>query len=359
MQRKRDRFYFRLKKPISFFCLFLLYNFLGSSVHAQQTSPQEEILYVRAGVMNASVVNLDKPYFKTPKIPVHFNLITVSVPIVNYLSDLSFSLPEDLLRPQSPRFINGESDINPNETPFLLAKPKRFILSDGTLWKPFVVVDTSSDSPLSQRIEKIIAKTFEPISKDEITHQLSLDQILEKIIEHLPGFIRYQDSPLKANALELMEEGILSLMSPERQKQNEKIRQQTFALALKDFKTTGEIKNSLWKMNAVFPAIPFEKYLDVKEGRCIHIALAASLILESLKIPHQLVMGSNIVDEKSGRGVGHSWIELPDGRIFDAAWGIVDSPGKSHPWHSDWFLFGNEKGKSFRFPYTQFNLTSF
>lgn len=293
---------------------------------------------VRVGVMNAAAVELEND----------FNLITVSVPIVHYQNDWSSVSPT----------LTGLADLNPNETPFLLSKPNRFVISDGTLWKPFIAVDRSSDSKLDLALKAFIRKTFGSSSIAKIRARRTENQILERLNSELPNLIRFQTNQFANNPLERFEESVLS-RSTSLKVQYDDERARVFKLALDNYQQSRSINNLIFKTDIAFPAVPLEQYLTVGEGRCIHIALTASLILETLRIPHRLVLGSNVIDEVGGRGVGHSWIELPDGRIFDAAWNMISPPGERHSKHPDWFKFGNEKGQSFRFPYERFNMMAY
>ncbi len=304
----------------------------------ERSVTSSELSTVRVGVMNAAAVEfLDD-----------FNLITVSVPIVHYQNNWSSV---------SPTLI-GVADLNPNETPFFLTKPNRFIISDGTLWKPFINVDHSAGSPLDLVLQSFISEFYGSPSIEKIRERLTDNQILERLNTTLPKLIHFQTSQFANNRLENFEESVLSQSSSLKLQFDEE-RARVFVLALDSYKRTHAISNSIFKTDIAFPAVPLEQYLAIGEGRCIHIALTASLILEKFKIPHRLVLGSNVVDEVGGRGVGHSWIELADGRIFDAAWNIISPPGKRHAEHPDWFKFGNEKGQSFRFPYERFNMMAY
>lgn len=297
-----------------------------------------ELFTVRVGVMNAAAVDLQDD----------FNLITVSVPIVYYQNDWSSISPT----------LKGIADLNPNETPFFLSKPNRFVISDGTLWKPFITVDHSAGSPLDLILRSFISKLYGSSSVEKLKANLTDNQILERLNTTLPKLIRFQTSQFANNRLEHFEESVLSETVPLKLQYDQE-RTRVFALALDNYKQTHVISNSIFKTDIAFPAVPLEQYLAIGEGRCIHIALTASLILEKFKIPHRLILGSNVVDEVGGRGVGHSWIELADGRIFDAAWNMISAPGERHAQHPNWFKFGNEKGQSFRFPYERFNMMAY
>lgn len=309
-----------------------------NTTRTERSATSSGLFTVRVGVMNAAAVELQDD----------FNLITVSVPIVHYQNNWSSVSPT----------LRGVADLNPNETPFALGKPSRFVISDGTLWKPFINVDHSAGSPLDLALQSFISEVYGSASIEKIKLRLTDSEILERLNTSLPELIRFQTSQFANNRLEQFEESILSDNAPLKL-QYDKERARVFALALDNYKQTHIISNSIFKTDIAFPAVPLEKYLNIGEGRCIHIALTASLILEKFKIPHRLVLGSNVVDEVGGRGVGHSWIELADGRIFDAAWNIISAPGERHAKHPEWFKFGNEKGQSFRFPYERFNMMAY
>lgn len=87
------------------------------------------------------------------------------------------------------------------------------------------------------------------------------------------------------------------------------------------------VGNSPVQTGFEFPVVPLEKYLEAGEGYCIQKALLASLILEKCGVKHRLVNGA--VSQKPGKSVGHTWIELADGRVLDAAWKTVAMPEKN------------------------------
>ncbi len=65
--------------------------------------------------------------------------------------------------------------------------------------------------------------------------------------------------------------------------------------------------------------VPFEDYLQRGRGYCIQKAIFASLLLETLKIPHRVVNGAT---ESSG----HTWLELESGEWLDPTWGLFERP---------------------------------
>ncbi|MBK7893045.1 MAG: hypothetical protein IPJ84_19975 [Bdellovibrionales bacterium] len=110
----------------------------SASPKTESSATSSELITVRVGVMNAAAVELQDD----------FNLITVSVPIVYYQNNWSSINPT----------LKGIADLNPNETPFSLSKPSRFVISDGTLWKPFIAVDGSEGSPLDLVLQSFISE---------------------------------------------------------------------------------------------------------------------------------------------------------------------------------------------------------
>ncbi|MGK5087491.1 transglutaminase domain-containing protein [Bdellovibrionota bacterium FG-2] len=68
--------------------------------------------------------------------------------------------------------------------------------------------------------------------------------------------------------------------------------------------------------------VPLEKFLEAGYGTCLHKALLASLLLDQLGIPHRLVNGAT-------RSVGHTWIELKDGKILDPSLKKLERPSPS------------------------------
>jgi hypothetical protein len=81
------------------------------------------------------------------------------------------------------------------------------------------------------------------------------------------------------------------------------------------------------------PVVPLENFLRVRYGTCLHQALFASLLLKKAGVPHRLVNGAT-------RAVGHTWIELGDGRILDPALGKLERPHPSEAWPG-WIKYGD------------------
>ncbi|MGE0633035.1 MAG: hypothetical protein AB7O96_11540 [Pseudobdellovibrionaceae bacterium] len=75
-----------------------------------------------------------------------------------------------------------------------------------------------------------------------------------------------------------------------------------------------------------FPVTPLEKYLQVKKGYCLQVALLGSLILSKLNVTHRLVNGAVINELPNGNYYtgGHTWIELQDGAIVDPTWKLLE-----------------------------------
>jgi hypothetical protein len=69
---------------------------------------------------------------------------------------------------------------------------------------------------------------------------------------------------------------------------------------------------------------PLEAYLKIKSGYCIQQALTASLLLRRFFIAHRLVAGA--ASDGLEDHVGHDWILLEDGRIYDLSGGIIVAP---------------------------------
>ncbi|MDX9731167.1 MAG: hypothetical protein RBT63_05300 [Bdellovibrionales bacterium] len=303
---------------------------------------------VRIGVMNSFAVENGGS----------FTLITVSVPMVHRSDTVGVTSAELENAVKAGKLTLGIADLNPNEQSFYLAKPERFVISDGTLWKPFVIVDHRNGTPLDQKLRGFIAQIYGGRSTEMILKSLTVDQIVGRLSLVLPTLIRFQETSSGSGRLDLFENSALQT-GPMASGVYEAERERVFQVALDDYRSWRQIRNAIFQTSAVFPAVPLERYLEIGEGRCIHIALTASLILEKLRVPHRFVLGANVTDESDGSGVGHSWIELPDGRIFDAAWSTLGSRGEAHSVHPTWFRFGNELGQSFRYAYERFNMVSF
>lgn len=207
--------------------------------------------------------------------------------------------------------------------------PQKFLLSDGTTKRPFILVDRTPGSPLEvrlQAIEKGIRKILKLNSMSLTPAQKNL--VLQYFTENTNKYIEWPESA--NNHLPSVAFSQLSYL----------IR---------------GLPVGQWYETSIFqPVERFEEILDRRQGVCVDMALITSLMLERFAIPHRLLFGS--VQSYGESGGGHTWIQMNDGRILDVAWRTFAPPDFVRA--DGWKFFGNELGKQFRFPYTFFPIIS-
>ncbi len=217
--------------------------------------------------------------------------------------------------------------INQNQN--LSNLPQKFLLSDGTSKRPFILVDRSPGSPLDTRlqiIEKGIRKILKINSANLSPAQKNL--VLKYFAENTNRYVEWPESAnnhLPSVAFSQLAHLIRGL-------------------------PIGQ-----WYETKIFQPIErFENILDRRSGVCIDMALITSLMLERFSVPHRLLFGS--VQSYGEVGGGHTWIQLADGRILDVAWKTLAQPDIIRA--DGWQYFGNQYGKQFRFPYSFFPIIS-
>ena len=182
----------------------------------------------------------------------------------------------------------------------------RFVISDGTVRTAFVGVDTLPGSRLDLCLTEILSGF--PTKKPEGVLDYIRDHLQEDFLKEPPkGFNFAWDQNRKADSPELTE----------------------LFHAAKDM-TVGQYP---LRSKTLDDVVPLEKFIEAGYGTCLHKALLASLLLTKLGIHHRLVNGAT-------RLVGHTWIELDDGRILDPSLEQLDhaETAKALP---GWFKYGN------------------
>jgi len=213
-----------------------------------------------------------------------------------------------------------------NSKPFAERLPERFIIDDGGLNRIFTGVDLRKGSALDKKLDAIIAR----MPTDQAGQLDFLRRETNRIIKWTAGSSANDgrdefEWDVKATPLD------------------KTVAQSTHRDAAYDAVTapprpTGQLMD----------VVGLEKYLEAGEGYCIQKALLAACILNKLGIPFRLVNGA--VSTSPGSSVGHTWIELQDGRILDAAWSTLEKPVRDHATHADWFRLGG----SYRFANQQY-----
>jgi hypothetical protein len=206
--------------------------------------------------------------------------------------------------------------------------PDYFVIGDGTTLMPFILVDKRPGSVLAKKVTAIkqkIKSALGPLGSS------SREKILRYVTEHINDVIDWDIIPnqeIESGAFEESKNKLLNL-------------------------PIGQ-----WiETKYTHPLKPFEQTINSGKGVCIDMALLASLVLEQFSIKHRLVFGS--VQNFYESGGGHTWIELPEGRILDVAWKTLAFPGQNRSGYSDWKFFGNQYGYQYRFAYSFFPLIKF
>lgn len=207
--------------------------------------------------------------------------------------------------------------------------PNKFIISDGTSIRPFIGVDRTEGSELDLRIREMVLKIQKNLKiSPALLSTSEKEQVLQYIAQHLNEFIDWPMSHSTAQA-------------------SDDLTKRPSALH--------DLPIGRWiETERVQPVEAFENILDRKKGVCIDMALLASFLLEKFHISHRIIFGS--VQNPNASWGGHTWIELPGGRILDVAWKTLGYP--DYVTDMGWRFFGNSQGKQFRFPYLFFSLIS-
>lgn len=230
----------------------------------------------------------------------------------------------------SPDFAGVVLDMNAKQHHEIL--PDRCIVGDAGLTRAFLGIDKREGTPLDQRLDQIVAGI--PKQADgSIDAEAAIQFVRVKVGQLLawtPG------SSFNDGRAEFPWDKAIAVAPGA---------WDTFKGAA--FEAVGHTPHSTGQQ---FPVVPLEKYLDAGQGYCIQKALLASLLLERCGVPHRLVNGA--VSQGPGKSVGHTWIQLADGRVLDAAWkqvGVPDTAGAPVP---GFFRFGGSwRFENQTFPY--------
>ncbi|MBL8951119.1 MAG: hypothetical protein JNK82_10105 [Myxococcaceae bacterium] len=217
--------------------------------------------------------------------------------------------------------------LDTNSKPFAEKFPERFIIDDGGLNRIFTGVDLRKGSLLDKKLNSIV----NVMPKDTEGRLQFIAREVNRLIKWTAG----------SSANDGRDEFEWDKKAP---RPGPAAGQTHQAAAYDDIsappRSTGESMD----------VVGLEKYLEAGEGYCIQKALLAACLLNKLDIPFRLVNGA--VSQGPGRSVGHTWVELEDGRVLDAAWSTLTKVTKDHPNHSDWFkLGGSYRFANQKYPY--------
>lgn len=201
----------------------------------------------------------------------------------------------------------------------------KWIIGDGGTTRAFVGVDLSPGSALEQAIDYLLKKAMEG------TEALSPAERRESILRF---------AAMKTGDYVRWTEG--ATFNDGRQELPWDIAIGSVGDLSVPFKTAAPLPIFHYPVDSgvQFPVVGLERYLAIGKGYCLHKALVASLLLSRAGIEHRLVNGA--VSLSPGVSTGHTWIELPEGRVLDVAWNLLETPKKGHPDHSDWIFVGSK-----------------
>jgi hypothetical protein len=181
--------------------------------------------------------------------------------------------------------------------------PHRCVLSDGTPFRAFIGIDSRAGTPLDREL-RLIEKLMPPGGDPESVYEWlrAAGNKLLRPTDGAAGPIGSADLPWDR-----------ALSPPD--SEMEAFRRAA-ALAVGDPALATGI---------LHPVVPLERYLDVGYGYCLQRCFVESLLLERRSLSHRVVMGATI--QGPGATSGHTWIELPDGRVLDPTWGLLEQKG--------------------------------
>lgn len=209
--------------------------------------------------------------------------------------------------------------INMNQISLPQDLPQLWIIGDGSNRRSLVGIDLSPSSTLSEKISQILAEAgLQGAGRGEELLNHLRTEINRRIAWTEKAYLNNGQPELPWDLSILADSNAETSFS------------QAASLPLFHFPVASGQK---------LPVVGLEKYLEIGKGYCLEKALLASLLLSRAGIEHRLVNGA--VSFSPGHSIGHSWIELKDGRIFDPAWELVVQPTYGHPDHPDWIFVGN------------------
>lgn len=229
-------------------------------------------------------------------------------------------------RPEAPGY---QADTNAKA--FEARLPERFILGDAGHTRAFLGIDKRPGTPLDLALAEIEARIPR---RDGAIHA---EDALDFVRQHTNGIIAWTNgSAYNDGRKEFPWDKAIQVGQDV---------WGTFGAAADQ-----QVGDLPLDTGAPFPVVPLERYLELGQGYCIQKALLAALILDRLEIPFRLVNGA--VARGPGLTTGHTWLELPDGRVLDPAWRTLAPKGRPAADHAEWFSFGgSDRFANQRFPH--------
>ncbi len=187
--------------------------------------------------------------------------------------------------------------------------PEVILLGDGALDIPLTLIDYREGSPLRKQIRDFVkALQIRTSSQEELLQILATE-----LRELLAGPNNWLGPRLK--------EFLPDLGFQDHGEVTDQHKKAFAALAEKPELFV------YWRADTSTPVVPLEYMLaDPKRMMCFHHSLFVSLILRELNIEHQLVTGFSASETNAKKFIGHTWIQLPDGRSLDAQWKLLEKP---------------------------------
>lgn len=211
--------------------------------------------------------------------------------------DITVSVFHPLTRPEF-----GSAILNMNEKAWSELTPHRAIVGDGSTRRAFVGIDKRPGTPLDRWLDALVKRV-----PREADGSYSLDAVLEHLRTDLGALMKGTETSEGLGELP-WDKSIALSGDP----------MPTFA------KAGGAEVGVPLDTGLSFPVVPLERYLEEGVGYCLQKALVAGFILEKLGFPYRIVQGANELGP--GSSSGHTWVEVPDGRVLDPTWAIVEKP---------------------------------
>jgi hypothetical protein len=188
--------------------------------------------------------------------------------------------------------------------------PKRFVIGDGQSHRALIGVDLNPGSPLSKQVQRI-RKTIQ-WARGNATKQDLIELISQNIANQLGPVIRTADQR-RSDQPALPWDG-LAKDAP---------------VTELDF-TRMPVDHDAIPGRFNLPIVPLEEMIAYGESYCLGQAVLAWILLRDLGIPSRLLLGANATTPD--RYIGHTSVELGDGRIVDpAGWLVIPAWNFSDP----------------------------
>ncbi|MFO0722625.1 MAG: hypothetical protein U1E65_02500 [Myxococcota bacterium] len=196
----------------------------------------------------------------------------------------------------------GGALLDMNAKAFEVRTPDRCIVGDGSTRRAFVGIDKRPGTPLDRWLDALAARA--PRNADG---SCDLTAVLEHLRTDLGKLMKGTET--SAGLGELPWDKQISLSAD----------------PSPTFKAAGaaDIGQPI-ESGLNYPVVPLERYLEEGVGYCLQKSLVAGFILEKLGFPYRIVQGANEIGP--GWSSGHTWVEVPDGRVLDPTWAILQKP---------------------------------